>query len=56
MFQEECGSLRVNNFNLKKIVESDEMKKVQEKIKNEKCPNCWTPCEAYGSIIQNLIY
>lgn len=29
-------------------------KKIRKKIKNKKCPNCWTPCEAQPSWVSNL--
>ncbi|MBW8003176.1 MAG: radical SAM protein [Planctomycetes bacterium] len=48
------GNLRENDYDLLKIISSKEAASLHEKIKNGKCPHCWTPCEAYQNILSNL--
>ena len=49
------GSLRDVDFELDAIWRRTETKKVQKEIKQGNCPNCWTPCEAYQSILGGLL-
>ncbi|HEC67280.1 MAG TPA: SPASM domain-containing protein [Candidatus Desulfofervidus auxilii] len=46
------GNLKENSF--KEIWWSKKAEKVRELIKNGKCPNCWTPCEAQPSWVMNF--
>ena len=48
------GSLRENDYDLLKILSNKDAVLLHEKIKNGKCPHCWTPCEAYQNILSNL--
>ncbi len=55
-----CISWDKTVWNLKKkslnsIISSNEYTKISEKIAKGKCPICWTPCEAYISIM-HLFY
>jgi MoaA/NifB/PqqE/SkfB family radical SAM enzyme len=54
MWDEKIGSLRETDFNLKKIWDNKQTQQTAENAKNKKCPNCWTPCEAYQTILGNL--
>ena len=46
------GNLREKPF--KEIWYCEKAKEVRKLIKNKKCPNCWTPCEAQPSWIINF--
>ena len=46
------GSLKENSF--KEIWWGKKAREVRKLIKNGKCPNCWTPCEAQPSWIMNF--
>ncbi|MCX6709768.1 MAG: radical SAM protein [Candidatus Woesearchaeota archaeon] len=48
------GSLRDNNYNLKRILGSRHAEDVFKNIRAGRCPQCWTPCEAYQNILANL--
>jgi len=48
------GNLRENDYDLLKILSNKDAVFLYEKIKDGKCPQCWTPCEAYQSILSNL--
>jgi MoaA/NifB/PqqE/SkfB family radical SAM enzyme len=48
------GNLRESNFDLKTLWESEVRRKLREDVANENCPHCWTPCEAYPTLLGNL--
>lgn len=48
------GNLRKENYNLTKILRSERTLKIKKIIEKNKCPNCWTPCEAYQTILGNF--
>lgn len=48
------GNLREYNFDLKKILKDNKFRDVRKEIKRGNCPNCWTPCEALQTIMQNF--
>jgi sulfatase maturation enzyme AslB (radical SAM superfamily) len=49
------GNLRNYEYDIKRIWNSVEAKKVRKIISRGKCPNCWTPCEAYPSIASGVL-
>ncbi|MCL5773737.1 MAG: SPASM domain-containing protein [Firmicutes bacterium] len=49
------GNLRQCNYEILKLLDSQKAKEGLNVIRNHQCPNCWTPCEAYQSIISNFI-
>lgn len=49
------GNIRDCDYNIKKIWNSNSFSNVRNEIRNGRCPNCWTPCEAYQTLISNLI-
>ena len=54
MWGEPLGSLREVDFDLAKIWDAAETKEKRRRVTEEKCPHCWTPCEAYQTILGNL--
>lgn len=56
MWEKILGNTKDYNYNLKQFFKQEkyEVEKIRNLIKKEKCPNCWTPCEAYQSIINGL--
>ena len=44
------GNLRDYNFELKKLWETDVIKKVQDRVKKGLCPHCWISCFSSPSI------
>jgi MoaA/NifB/PqqE/SkfB family radical SAM enzyme len=55
IFERKIGNLRNNNYDLKKILESENARIVNKEIIEKKCPKCWTPCEAHQMIVGKLI-
>ena len=54
MWDRPLGSLRDHGFDLKPIWNAAETLARRQEIVEEKCPHCWTPCEAYQTIVGNL--
>jgi radical SAM protein with 4Fe4S-binding SPASM domain len=49
------GSLRDTGMRLEPIWNAPETRQVQGEIWNGQCPQCWTACEAYQSILGNVL-
>jgi radical SAM protein with 4Fe4S-binding SPASM domain len=48
------GNIRDYNYDLAGLWNAERADKVRQIIKNGLCPQCWTPCEAYQTILGNL--
>lgn len=55
IYDKKIGSLRDVDFDLGEIWRSPEAAALQQEIWDYKCPQCWTPCEAYQSIMGNFL-
>lgn len=55
MFDEPLGSLREYDMDFGNLWNSINRVRSRELIKNSNCPGCWTPCEAYQTILANLL-
>lgn len=55
MWGKPLGNLRDFDYDLPKILAREETKQTRAEIVAEKCPNCWTPCEAYQSILGSVL-
>ncbi len=55
IFGIKIGNLRESDFNLRKIFSSSKARVIRQMIKSNKCPGCWTPCEAYQTILGNIL-
>lgn len=49
------GSLRDHDMDLKRLWRSPHRLQVRGEIRAGSCPGCWTPCEAYQTILGNLL-
>jgi MoaA/NifB/PqqE/SkfB family radical SAM enzyme len=49
------GSLRENDYSIKKLFFGNNMTQIRADIDLLKCGGCWTPCEASLSYIENLL-
>lgn len=45
----------VKNESLKNILNSKKSKELRSKTKKRECPECWSPCSAYQTILSNLL-
>jgi hypothetical protein len=41
-------------FDLRALWESDRRRQLRTDVVEERCSHCWTPCEAYPTILGNL--
>ncbi len=55
VYDRKVGNLRESDYDLARIWMSDETAELQKEIWDYKCPQCWTPCEAYQSIMGNFL-
>jgi len=49
------ANIRDHNYDLEKIWNLPKTNELQKEIWKGNCPQCWTPCEAYQSILGNLV-
>jgi radical SAM protein with 4Fe4S-binding SPASM domain len=49
------GQLRETGMRLEPIWSGESARRVQQEIWDGQCPQCWTACEAYQSILGNLV-
>jgi len=54
MWDAPLGNLRDTDFDLRPIWNARETGEIRKKILSEDCPHCWTPCEAYQTVLGNL--
>ncbi len=54
IYDRKIGSLRDVDYDLEKIWSSTGALEVQKEIWDYNCPQCWTPCEAYQTIMGNF--
>ena len=55
MYDAKIANLRDHDYNLATIWRLAEARRLQQEIWESKCPQCWTPCEAYQSIVGNFL-
>jgi len=55
IWEKKIANLKEANFDLKKIWESAATATRRQEIVLGRCPGCWTPCEAYQTILGNLL-
>ncbi len=55
MYSRPMGSVRDVDYDLRALWEREETRRVQREIWEGDCPQCWTPCEAYQSILGSLV-
>lgn len=49
------ANLKENDFDLKGIWGSKKARRARADIAQGRCPQCWTPCEAYQTILGNVL-
>ena len=54
IWSEKVGNLRENAFDLGALWSSARRRQLREDVVEERCSHCWTPCEAYPSILGHL--
>lgn len=54
-YERPLGSIRDTDFRLAPIWETSQTRRVQQEIWRGDCPQCWTACEAYQTILGNAL-
>ena len=54
MWDHPLGNIRANDHSLRRILRKADAKGVKNSIRNRHCPQCWTPCEAYQSLLARI--
>ena len=54
IWSEQVGNLRTNGFDLQTLWDGDRRRTLRHEVIEERCSHCWTPCEAYPTILGNL--
>jgi MoaA/NifB/PqqE/SkfB family radical SAM enzyme len=54
IWDERIGNLRDASFDLQQLWDSQRRKDLREEVVEGRCTHCWTPCEAYPTILGNL--
>ncbi len=49
------GSIREYGYELSRLWDSELRRRVRTSVCNGDCPGCWTPCEAYQTILAGLL-
>lgn len=55
IFDKSVGNVRDHHYSIEAVWESHQRKALREQIRHGDCPHCWTPCEAYQSILANTL-
>ncbi len=55
MYDAPLGNLRERDFDLAGLWDEERTRTLQAEIASGRCPHCWTPCEAYQTILGNLV-
>ena len=54
IWSEKVGNLRDNGFDLRALWTAPRRLELREAVVEERCSHCWTPCEAYPTILGHL--
>lgn len=55
IYDRKIGNLREVDYELRRLWDRPETAELQREIWDYQCPQCWTPCEAYQSIMGNFL-
>jgi len=56
MWNAPLGNIKHISYSIKNIWGTKKTIRILQAIQNKKCANCWTPCEAYQTILGNLTH
>lgn len=55
IWDKKIGNIKDFDFKLEDLLKENIVKELRNQINDKKCPNCWTPCEAYQSILGSVL-
>ena len=50
IYNRPLGGLREYGYDLARVLGLDEAARARQAVVEDRCPGCWTPCEAYQSL------
>ncbi len=54
IYSRKLANIKDINYDLEAYWQTEEIKTIRKEIEEGKCPHCWTPCEAYQSILARI--
>jgi MoaA/NifB/PqqE/SkfB family radical SAM enzyme len=54
IYDRPLGSLRENGYDLGRVLSAGEARAARADVVADRCPGCWTPCDAYPSLLTAL--
>lgn len=54
MYGRSVGNVRQHDYSLARVWQEEARRKLRQEIEGGDCPHCWTPCEAYQTLLGNL--
>jgi hypothetical protein len=54
-FDAPIGSIRDHGYDLGRLWRTARRREVRDLVRTGDCPRCWTPCEAYQTILASLL-
>jgi MoaA/NifB/PqqE/SkfB family radical SAM enzyme len=54
IYSRPLGALREHDYSLGRVLGLDESVAARQSVIEDKCPGCWTPCEAYQSLFAHF--
>lgn len=54
IWDKKIGNIKDFGYNLRTLLEEKNIEELRKQIQEKQCPNCWTPCEAYQSILGSI--
>jgi MoaA/NifB/PqqE/SkfB family radical SAM enzyme len=55
IWDKKIGNIREFDYKVSTLLKEEAVKELRKIISEKKCPNCWTPCEAYQSILAGIL-
>lgn len=55
MYDARIGNIRETDYDLRPLWNSEAARRLQKEIWEFDCPQCWTPCEAYQTILGSVL-
>lgn len=55
IFNRSVGNVRAHGYSLPAVWQQSPRRKLRQEIREGHCPHCWTPCEAYQTLLANTL-
>jgi MoaA/NifB/PqqE/SkfB family radical SAM enzyme len=55
VYSKSLGNIADFDYDIRRLWDSDDRRRLRADIAKGECPQCWSPCEAYQSILAGLL-